>query len=162
MKNKLTEEEKRQRKADERKKKVAWAMKYDFAKLMEDHEGLYVLLKPFKTDGNPANFIRLLIPFLEMEDMGDFVRKDYILNRVLVGDTEAKPNTYKKYLWYLNKANIVETAPRGAGFWRQGKNFKEYMSFIHDEIMKFQEKKETLGDFLIQYKTNTLDFMMKS
>lgn len=115
--------------------------------------------KPFNRDGEPQKYLRLIIPFFDKE----FARKADMLKLMGV-DIEREPhrrNTHSTTLAKLSRAGILETKPRGDGFWRRGPRWNEFLTWISLSMLKNPTMRSQFKNMLIKYETNSLEFFMK-
>lgn len=114
-----------------------------------------LLQNPFNSKGKPESFLKLLVPFVENE----VVTTNDIRARVNIKTIQEK-RRFSYHLTKLNKLGILHTVPRGKGYWRKGKNFKEYLQYL---LMKLYDtdKRKGFGRFLHSYDNTVLGVIFK-
>ena len=115
--------------------------------------------KPFKKDGSPQKYLRLITPFFEKE----FSRKEDMLKLMGI-DIKADPskrNSHSTTLARLTSAGVLKTKPRGDGFWRRGENWDDFMNWITKHMITNRNTQVKFKDMLIKYDNNSIDFFMK-
>ncbi len=114
---------------------------------------------PFKSNGEPQKYLRLLVPFFEKD-----TATKYDMLRLMGVDIKADPskrNTHSTTLAKLSKAKILEVKAQGNGYWRKGANWNLFMAWITFEMLNNPKMKNKFKDLLVRYDTNALDFILK-
>jgi hypothetical protein len=115
--------------------------------------------RPFKTDGEPARYLRLILPFLET----DRATKKEMLKWVGV-DLESQPekrNTHSTTLAKFSRAGILYTKPRGDGYWKRGENFDSFIGWVAKCMIDNKQLKGKFKNLLYKGQTPSIDFIIK-
>ena len=114
---------------------------------------------PFRRDGEPQKFLRMLMPFFEK----DVARKEDMLKLMgvdIISDPK-KRNTHSSTLAKLSKTGILQVKARGNGYWKRGPNWDTFFMWISLYMMKNPVTKNKFKDMLVKYENNGMDFIMK-
>lgn len=112
--------------------------------------------EPFDREGEPARYLRLILPFLETER----ARRADMLKWMGV-DINQKRTACANILAKLTKAQILYTKPRGDGYWKRGERFNEFIGYLAQCMVENKNLNTKFKNLLYKGSTPSIDFILK-